>query len=341
MPSILIVTNDAKLPSFRYRMTPLITALQPNANVKTLELASKRYIFRILKHRKAFQESDLVLIQKIRLLPLESYLLHKLCKNLVMDIDDAIYANQPNDQLAKARLSSKKFSKFKALVKQCDFVSAGNSELAKWVHHAEGNAKIFPTGVDIKNYEPIYEKDESLFSVAWVGLPGNLKYLEMVRPVFSKIQATYPQFQLVIISSDFPDWPEINIKKVIWSSEVEKTELAQAHVGIMPLTDDLFSRGKCAFKILQYMAAGLPAIASPVGANCDVIVDGQNGFLADSSADWHESLVKLIENPALRHNLALQARETVENSYNIETIATEFAEELLKLIQQTDRGKTT
>jgi glycosyltransferase involved in cell wall biosynthesis len=97
-----------------------------------------------------------------------------------------------------------------------------------------------------------------------------------------------------VICSRFPNWPEINVERVLWSEATEAASLAAAQIGVMPLTDDAWSRGKCAFKLLQYMAASLPCVASPVGANTEAVIDGFNGFHAASDLDWERNLERLI-----------------------------------------------
>ena len=107
-------------------------------------------------------------------------------------------------------------------------------------------------------------------------------YLEMIRPALARLAARHPALSVRVICSAFPDWPEIRIERIPWSAATEAASLAAAHIGVMPLTDDEWSRGKCAFKLLQYMAAALPCVASPVGANTEAVVDGVTGFHARS-----------------------------------------------------------
>ena len=108
----------------------------------------------------------------------------------------------------------------------------------------------------------------------------------MIRPALARLTGRHPALKMRIICSRFPDWPEINVEKIAWSSATEAESLAAAHIGVMPLTDDEWSRGKCAFKLLQYMAAALPCVASPIGANTEAVIDGVNGFHARSDEEW-------------------------------------------------------
>jgi glycosyltransferase involved in cell wall biosynthesis len=120
-----------------------------------------------------------------------------------------------------------------------------------------------------------------------------------------------------VICSRFPSWPDINVEGVPWSEATEAAALAAAHIGIMPLTDDEWSRGKCAFKLLQYMAASLPCVASPVGANTEAVIDGVNGFHAATLEDWESRLETLIVSPSLRARFGAAGLEHVERRYSM------------------------
>ena len=122
----------------------------------------------------------------------------------------------------------------------------------------------------------------------------------MVRPALARLTARHPGLKVRVICSAFPAWPEINVERIAWSEASEADALAAAHIGIMPLTDDEWSRGKCAFKLLQYMAASLPCVASPIGANTEAVIDGVNGFHAATVRDWESRLEELIVSPELR-----------------------------------------
>jgi glycosyltransferase involved in cell wall biosynthesis len=118
-----------------------------------------------------------------------------------------------------------------------------------------------------------------------------------------------------VICSAFPDWPEIRVERVPWSAATEAASLAAAHIGVMPLSDDEWTRGKCAFKLLQYMAASLPCVASPVGANAEAVIDGVTGFHAASVEDWERSLERLIDSAELRARLGANGHAHVQKRY--------------------------
>jgi len=139
-----------------------------------------------------------------------------------------------------------------------------------------------------------------------------------------------------VICSRFPDWPGINIERIAWSSATEATSLATAHIGVMPLSDDEWARGKCAFKLLQYMAAALPCVASPVGANTEAVVDGFNGFHARTGDDWERSLQALIESPELRARFGANGHAHVESRYAMQSYQRRYSELLARLAADRD-----
>ncbi len=153
----------------------------------------------------------------------------------------------------------------------------------------------------------------------------------MIRPAFARLAMRVPDLRLRVICSAFPDWPEITIERVAWSSATEARELASAHVGIMPLSDDAWTRGKCAFKLLQYMAAGLPCVASPVGANAEAVVDGVTGFHASDVDQWVSRLGALLESPELRAQFGAAGLAHVQARYSMSAYRARYLELLSRL----------
>jgi glycosyltransferase involved in cell wall biosynthesis len=134
-----------------------------------------------------------------------------------------------------------------------------------------------------------------------------------------------------IICSAFPAWPEIRVERIAWSEDTEADALAAAHIGIMPLTDDEWSRGKCAFKLLQYMAASLPCVASPIGANTEAVIDGITGFHAATVEDWENRLEELIVSPELRARFGAGGLSHVEKRYSMRAYRARYVSLLASL----------
>jgi glycosyltransferase involved in cell wall biosynthesis len=153
----------------------------------------------------------------------------------------------------------------------------------------------------------------------------------MVRPALARLTARHPEIKLRVICSRFPNWPEINVEPIPWSEGTEAASLAAAHIGVMPLTDDAWSRGKCAFKLLQYMAASLPCVASPVGANTEAVIDGFNGFHAGGDLEWERSLERLIISAPLRARLGANGHAHVAKRYSMRAYQTHYLAMLARL----------
>ncbi len=168
-------------------------------------------------------------------------------------------------------------------------------------------------------------------TIAWIGSPENLTYLEMIRPALGRLTVRHPEIKLKVICSRFPNWPEINVERDVWSEATEAASLAAAQIGVMPLTDDAWSRGKCAFKLLQYMAASLPCVASPVGANTEAVIDGFNGFHATGDLDWERSLERLIISAPLRARLGANGHAHVVRRYSLRAYQTRYLALLARL----------
>ncbi len=171
----------------------------------------------------------------------------------------------------------------------------------------------------------------------WIGLPGNLQYLEPLRPAFAELSRRFPAFRLRIVSSRFPDWNDVAMERVIWRPGIETQALPAADIGLMPLNDDDFTRGKCAFKLLQYMAASLACVASPVGVNSEVVTDGVTGLLATTPAQWQHALERLLADRALRERMGVAGRQRVERDYDLR-IVVPAAADLVEALCATGRG---
>jgi glycosyltransferase involved in cell wall biosynthesis len=319
---VLFLAHDPGLPSFRYRMAPAIDVLSRQGIPCRVERVPRgRYGRRIWDLRAALREASAVVLAKIQLNPPEAWLLRRFARHLILDIDDAIYAGKPRKPLGDAENSWWRRTKFATTCRSAELVIAGNRHLADVVKPLGTRVEIVPTPVDCDRYRPSKPDPARPLRLVWIGLPENLIYLEMLRPVIEKLQKSWPDLKLRVICSRFPDWGDALIEPVQWSPQSEVPALGSADVGIMPLTDNEWTRGKCAFKLLQYMAAGLPCVASPVGASREAITDEYNGFLATTPSEWHEALRRLLASAELRASFGQRGLERVRDQYDVPGIA--------------------
>jgi glycosyltransferase involved in cell wall biosynthesis len=274
-----------------------------------------------------------VVLHQIKLSALEARLFASFSRRRIFDVDDAIYVRKPR-RLGEAPDDSPwRKRKFAATCRWVDVVAAGNDVLAGVARVSAPAVVILPTSIDTAAYRPTTATAADPPTIVWIGSPENLVYLEMIRPALARLTARYPMLKMRVICSRFPDWSEVNIERVAWSSATEAKDLAAAHIGVMPLTDDEWARGKCAFKLLQYMAAALPCVASPVGANTEAVIDGFNGFHARTAEDWERHLDALIRSPELRARFGASGRAHVESRYAMRTYQARYLELLQRLTQ--------
>lgn len=245
---------------------------------------------------------------------------------VVVDYDDAIYVTYQHhpSPLIRWLLSSK----IPKIVEQSYEVIAGNSHLAKWATSINPNVTIIPTSVDLSKYpvsDHTFLNDKAV--IGWIGTPITAKYLRLIEGPLRKLRS-YHNFVLKVIGVPDFEMEGIETVGVPWSEESEVTQLRTCDIGIMPLPDAPWERGKSALKLIQYLAAGIPAVASPVGANCDVVEDGKNGLLAGTDEAWTEKMALLISDPAFGKHLAEDGRRTVELRYSVQANAPRWVEVL-------------
>lgn len=211
-------------------------------------------------------------------------------------------------------------NKTKNLIKLANSVIAGNQYLANYASQFNSNITIIPTCVDTNKYNPIdksYDKDRVV--IGWSGSHTTIPHFELLLPVLEKIKQKFGEKIDFLVMGD-PDfnYPPLKIKGIAWSESTEVQSLSKIDIGIMPLPNDEWSKGKCGFKGIQYMALGIPTIMSPVGVNTEIIQDNENGFLADTEEEWLKKLIILIENPKLREEIGKLGRKTVVEKYSID-----------------------
>jgi glycosyltransferase involved in cell wall biosynthesis len=307
-------------------------------HVRMERFPSRRYGVRTWERRALLRWADVVVLHQIKLSAIEARLIAALSRRRVFDVDDAIYVRKPRRLGDPADDSLWRRRKFAATCRWVDVVAAGNDVLAAVARPAAHDIAILPTSIDTSAYRVTTASAADPPTIAWIGSPENLIYLEMIRPALARLALRYPALRVRVICSQFPDWPEIHIDRIVWSSQTEAGSLAAAHIGVMPLTDDEWSRGKCAFKLLQYMAASLPCVASPVGANTEAVLDGVNGFHARSIDEWEQTLERLIVSADLRARCGANGLAHVGKRYALGAYQADYVALLTRLAGQGGGG---
>ena len=239
---------------------------------------------------------------------------------MVFDFDDAIFFSYKSP--SNGYLSYLKFpGKIAEICRLSAHVMAGNEFLADYARANNDNVTIIPTTIDTDKYEFVERADDpEIVTIGWSGSFSTIQHLDTIRDVLQELAAS-EKFRLRVIGTPVYGLPGVDVEAMKWRSETELDDLREIDIGLMPLPDDNWSKGKCGLKALQYMALGVPSICSPVGVNSTIVRDGENGFLAGSKAEWIEKIKLLIHSPEMRRNFGRAARETVERGYSAKVVA--------------------
>jgi glycosyltransferase involved in cell wall biosynthesis len=234
---------------------------------------------------------------------------------MIFDFDDAVfvpYVSPSNGYLSKLKFPGKT----RTICRLSSHVMAGNRYLAEYARQVNSNVTIVPTTIDTDKYLLEGSKTESGTPViGWSGSFSTVQHLDTLRGSLQRLAAR-EKFRLRIVGASNYRLDGVESDVIPWSSPTEIKDLRKIDIGVMPLPDDDWSRGKCGLKALQYMALGIPTICSPVGVNSEIIQDGVNGFLASTEAEWIEKLTTLLHSPELRKRLGMAGRRTVEAKYS-------------------------
>lgn len=260
--------------------------------------------------------------------PVFEWLLTKvLRKRVIYDFDDAIWL--ANTSEANRIAAGLKFHKKVASI--CCWAyknSCGNSYLATYARQYNLQAIVNPTTIDtVHLHNQVRDQlGSGPLVIGWTGTHSTLKYLHPIVPVLAQLEAEGLEFEFRVISNQPPDFdqPLRSLRFVPWQKATEIPDLLTFHVGLMPLEDDPWAKGKCAFKALQYMALGIPALVSPVGMNTEVVQDNYNGYICQTPADWYLRLRQLLLDAAHRQALGKAARATIEQHYSVLANTTNF-----------------
>lgn len=280
----------------------------------------KTYLIRIFTLIKA-NNFDLIWIEKEALpwLPakFERWLLHRV--PYVLDFDDAIFHKY---DLHRYELVRRVFGeRIDFLMSGAKIVVAGNRYLLnRSISSGAKKSVLIPTVVDMKRYSVKRDYANTIPVIVWIGSPSTTQYLfDLVEPL--KALASCQPFKLRIIGGGVIHIHGIDIESVAWSADIEAEAIAACDIGIMPLRDTPWEQGKCAYKLIQYMACGLPTVSSPIGANLDVVVKDVTGFFADTPSEWVAKLELLLCDQLLRQRMGQAGRIRVEEEYSLHIVA--------------------
>ncbi len=240
----------------------------------------------------------------------------------IFDVDDAIWVHPRGDFTRR-------------LARLCDHVVCGNQFLAVEFSRWNQNVSILPTPVDVHSFIPLSEpRDPERLVIGWMGLSRNLTYLYAVERALGEVLRRHPTATLRVVTGEPPKFSSLRaeqVEYVRWTPENEVRSIQEMTVGIMPLDDNVYARGKCAFKMLLYMACGLPVVVSPVGMNAEVLAKAPIGFGAVADSDWVDHLDHLLRDSGLRSRMGDAGRRVVVEHYSVGALAPKLAETLVSV----------
>lgn len=323
MSRILILILGNNKPSSRLRLVQAVEFLEARGHEVTLQEIGSGFYARLGMLTEA-RKHDLVLLQKKLLQPWLLRLLLRVNPNLIFDCDDSIMFHE----LERGEpLRGDFFRRFVLTAATARGVIAGNNYLADFARAARSGSLsrsddrdvlVLPTAPRLADIPAkVYEKKDTV-TVGWIGTKGNLRQLQHIADALRDAYVEVPGLRLKVVCDINPEIQGLPIEFKPWGKNDEVADLHSFDIGVMPLEDNLWTRGKGGYKLLQYLAAGVPAIASPVGINAEILCHGENGLLAKGADEWRGALVNLASDASLRERLGQAGRRTVEEGYSFE-----------------------
>jgi glycosyltransferase involved in cell wall biosynthesis len=346
---VFLTAGDASQASTRFRVLQFLPYFEEAGGIEIVDVIAlnsqipySQMVKRVVHLLRMAVVSDIVFIQKVRLPGFLTAGLGRLCK-LVYDFDDAVFL--PGPSWPEGRSFSRTRRYLEESLRHMHTVIAGNAHLAEYARSYCENVQIIPTVVDTGQIEigassrwstrQVFEPgDKSGHSqhlsrpvvIGWIGGSAHTTQLDAIGGVLHKLQQKYG-VQIKVVSGR--DWklPGLNVINKRWALEEEVADVQSFDIGLMPLdAGEPFLEGKCGFKAIEYMAVGIPVVASPVGVNTDIIHHGANGFLAESTEEWESHLESLIQDVGLREKLGRRGRNLAMQEFSIGSVISQYVD---------------
>jgi len=317
---LLILTRDRAGAPFRQRIEPYLAPMATRG-IETEVVELPRGAWARRRQLRRAREFDGILLHRKTLTWWDAAALGWTRGRgpLIYDFDDAVMFQAWSPH----RPHAGRLRRFERTVMRANLVLAGNPNLAEHARRTGArHVEVVPTGLDTGRYRPKRDYDSpGPVRLVWIGSRSTLKQLAAFRPALEQIGRAVPGVRLRVIADAELDIPGLAVENVPWRLETETDLLAESDIGIAPLPDTPYTRGKCGFKIVQYMAAGLPVVASPVGVNADYVRDGRTGFRAQSPDEWIERLQRLASDSRLREQMGRAGRRRAEAEFDFSVLA--------------------
>ena len=312
MKALALVASETHV-CVRYRLAAFRTALAAAGHTLELRPLAKRLLARLRQYQSVSQ-FDAVILQRTLLSGFEIGVLKRNARRLIFDFDDAIW--QRDSYSTKGSDCRRRSRRFANVIRSADRILAGNAFLADHAERIAGRhrVQIVPSCIEPADYPQAIHARRERLTLVWVGSSSTLRSLEAIRLTLEAIGRAFPNLRLKLLCDRFAKFDPLIVEEIPWSAANEARELAESDIGIAWMPNDDWSRGKCGVKVLQYLAAGLPVIANPVGIH-SAMVQG-NGFLASTTEEWIAA-IRQLHDPSGRERLGANGRKLVEDHFSI------------------------
>lgn len=317
MKRVLVIVNNLRQASYRVRIEALIEPMRLRGFDWQVQVRP-RGLFARRRLMRSAADYDAVILQRKLLDPGDARMLRASSRPIFYDVDDAVMLGQGGDGWIERWRRKRRFAATAGII---DRAAVGNEYLGQIMTERGCATRVIPTVVDPAHYRVKQHGQTRDTTLVWIGSHSTIPYLRQQMPAIESAARLTTGLKLVTIADASVTSDVIKVEHVPWSVEAEADALVRGDVGIAPTPDDPWTRGKCGFKIIQYMASGLPVVASPVGANAQIILVGKTGYLPTDTAGWGKAIEALATNPDQRAAMGATGRARVESSYSIDYAA--------------------
>lgn len=329
LPKLLWLTqgNSNRLPSQRLRVIELMPYLA--SQFEQTRCAAPTTIMQVWRMRQQLRATNIVVLQKELVSRVVLRLIRHFAQRLVYDFDDAVHVRLLAD--GSCRASRKRSSRFRTICRAVDLIIAGNSILAAEAQRAGARRiDVIPTGVVLPSGNYAAQPYDAPVRLGWIGTDVNLPYVEALEPIFLQLQSEGLVFVLRVMAGHAPRFRQFTeVEFVPWASSAEEAFLASLDIGLMPLANNAHTRGKCAYKALQYMSLGKAVVVSDVGVNAEWTAGA--GFATNTESEMANALRRLVTDPELRKQMGSVGRERVALEFARPVVASKLRDALLSL----------
>ncbi|MGD0896832.1 MAG: glycosyltransferase family 4 protein [Thermoguttaceae bacterium] len=333
---VLVLSQEVDEISYRYRIEPFLPALARQGIAVETMILDGTILGRTRQLLRA-GKFDLAILQRKLMSMVQVGILRSVAPRLVYELDDALFQRCSGHR--KGPNSWRLAARFWATLRAADLVIVGNEYLKQRAaaHVEPGRIEVIPTCVDPDRYRPASHLARGAAArLAWIGQTCTLRGFQLAADCLAAAGRRLPGLTLRLICDQGLELPDLRTQLRPWSSATEAGELAAADIGVSWLPDDSFTRGKCGLKILQYMAAGLPVVANPVGVTPGLVTHGLTGFLATTPREWADAVERLARDPDLRRRMGAAGRERLQREFSVQRWAPRLAALVRQVHSATD-----